>query len=100
MPQHPETCGKGVILRRQGQATEGRPQRAEEDQARPPPRVSAAVSALLRNGGTFDESHTWLPQDANPLRSFDGNITNPFREKPMIFAPKDAIMGHEAQGKK
>ena len=53
--------------------------------------VSAAVFALGRNNGIFHESHTWLPYNAHSIHCFDGNIINPFCEKPMIFAPKNSI---------
>ena len=53
--------------------------------------VSATVFALGSNNGIFHESHTWLPYNAHSIHCFDGNITNPFCEKPMIFAPKNSI---------
>lgn len=62
--------------------------------------LSTSFSALESNDGIFHEGHTWLPYDAHSTHCSDGNITNPFCEKPVIFAPKNSIIGHETQGKK
>lgn len=97
----PQCLQQGCTLLRHCQPIlDGRPRCLEQNQTWLLSQAVAAVSTLESNDGIFHGSHTWLPYNAHSIDCFDGNTTNSFCEKPMIFAPRNSIIGHETLGKK